>query len=103
MRKYLSLITEHPDESNVGRIESADKPLASVEKNEERPVQRREVDTDAGELGEAWTEQHVGLGYVDFEGEEDYQENFADVAIRKLNEIDEEHIEKAGLGEVVFA
>jgi len=100
MRKYLSLITEHPDESNVGRIESADKPLVSVEKNEECPVQRREVDGE--ELGDAWTEKHVGLGYVDFEDEEDYEENFADVAIRKLNEIDEKHIEKAGLREVVY-
>jgi len=103
MRKYLSLITDHPDESKVGKIESADKPLVSIEKNEERPVHRRDVDTEAEELGEQWTEQHVGLGYVDFEDEDDYRENFADAAIRKLNEIDEEHVENAGIAEVVFA
>lgn len=92
MRRYLFLITDHPNDDLVGTVESTDTPYARVEKNAEGVVDMRDMDTD-----ETWTERMVGLGYHDFESEDDYEERFVDVAQEKLAEIDEDHLQNAGL------
>jgi len=92
MRKHLYLITEHPDDSKVGKLEIQDRRHEAAEKNKEVAVQKMGLDS-----GDRWTYKVVGLGYLDFDSERDYQENIADRYPEKLAEIDEEHIEAAGL------
>lgn len=92
-RKYLFLVIEAPDEDMVGRTRIDHKqPMTSAEKNTVGVREKRDMNT-----GETWTEREVGLGYADFDSEADYKENIADVVHEKLNEIDAEHIEAAGL------
>jgi len=92
MRKYLYLITEHPNEDRVGQLEIQDRRHEVAEKNKEVAVQKMGLDS-----GDRWTYKVVGLGYIDFESEEDYQENIVDEYPKKLAEIDEKYIELAGL------
>lgn len=92
-RKHLYLITEHEDEERVGGVSFADKRLSRSSKNEETPIHK--FDEEAGDFVVAG--KRVSLGYVDFEDEEDYEENALEAMTRKLAEIDEEHLEKAGL------
>jgi len=94
MRKHLYLITEHPDDELVGNVESRSGRYPRAKKNEERPIDKRNIET-----GETWEERVVGLGYHDFEDEAAYEdtENFAEVVQDKLGEIDAEHLEAAGL------
>ena len=93
MRKYLYLITEHPDDDMVGKVVITDKPkLTGAQKNKEGVCQKRNLDT-----GETWQYQEVGLGYADFDDEEDYEERISDVIDEKFDEIDDEHLEKAGI------
>jgi hypothetical protein len=93
MRKYLSLITEHDDEDLVGKVKATDRPLASVEKNVESPIQRFDEQRQEFET----VGRQVGLGYHDFEDEADYEDRFAEVVKQKLAEIDAEHLEKTGI------
>jgi hypothetical protein len=93
MRRHFYLITGNGrNEDRVGgvSIDSTRRPRAK--KNEERVSDKRDLDT-----GETWEEWYVSLGYYDFEDEDDYEENGWDVVQEKLAEIDEEHLEKAGL------
>jgi len=94
VRKHLSLITEHPDEEKVGNVEASERQKDRVTKNSEGVVDYRNVKT-----GKAWEEMHVGLGYHDFESEQEYNDNerFVEVVSEKLAQIDDEHLEKAGL------
>lgn len=92
MRKHLYLITEHPNEDYVGLVRATEQTYVRVEKNKEGVVDKRDLDT-----GETWVEKLVGLGYHDFDGQDDYEKRFSEVAEQKLSEIDEEHLEKAGV------
>lgn len=92
MRKHLYLITEHRDESRVGKIEFAESRHEHIGKNEEGGVDMRNMNTN-----ETWSYKAVGLGYHDFEDEKDYHERIGDVATEKLREVDEKHLEKASI------
>lgn len=95
-RKHLYLVTEHEDEDRVGGVSFTDTRLSRARKNEETPIHK--LDDDARDIVEVG--KQVALGYVDFESEEDYEENAVEAMKRKLNEIDERWIDKAGLGDV---
>jgi len=94
VRKHMYLIVDAPDEDIVGNVETVDKRYDQCKKNEQRPVHRRDIETN-----ETWTEQLVALGYYDFESEEAYEdsERFVEVVQQKLSEVDEEHLRAAGL------
>lgn len=92
MRKHLYLITEHDNPDLVGNVEISDKPLAMPEKNIEMPSNTRNIET-----GERTKRMMVGLGHHDFEDEGDYQDRVHEVVVAKLEEVDREHIDKAGI------
>lgn len=93
MRKYLYLITQHSSDALVGKIEATDSPQPGASKNEEivYPVRNIESGEVSGEKG------LVSLGFADFESEEEYEQSWPEVAKEKLREIDQSHLEKAGL------
>lgn len=90
-RKHLYLVTSHPDEDRVGLVESREKRYEMAEKNEERRVDKRNLDT-----GEGFTMKVVGLGFHVFQSDTPSGERFSEVAKDKLAEIDDEHLESAG-------
>lgn len=95
MRKHFYLITDHDrDEDKIGQVQITDtqKYGTTARKNEEGVSQHHNLET-----GERWTQHEVGLGYVDFEHEEQYERTVGEVTQDKLAEIDEKHLEKAGL------
>lgn len=94
VRKWLYLVVEHPDEELVGKVRATDHHYARTEKNEQRPVDRRNLDT-----GETYEEWLVGLGYHDFDSQAAYADDdrFVEVVEQKLGEVDTEHLEAAGL------
>lgn len=100
MRKHLYLITDHPDEEKVGLLKITESRLRGAKKNEERTlraVPKSAFEDDDVSIPEARFEYRcVGLGYVDFDDEADYDENIADEVDRKLGEIDAEYLEKSG-------
>lgn len=91
VRKHIYLITEHRDEEKVGLFKITDTRLQDARKNEERRTKALDRENEA-----FFDYKVVGLGYVDFDNEEDYKENAVDEIERKMAEIDEEHLEKAG-------
>ena len=93
MRKHLYLITEHDKEDRVGGISVYNSRFSGSKKGEAEPI------TVLGEEKEGFRDvgEKVYLGYHDFEDEDDVEENFADVAQRKLGEVDVAHVERAGL------
>lgn len=93
MRKHLALIIEHDDPERVGLIASYDSRPSRLIKNEPAPIQIR----DDEKRGFATVGKKVGLGYVDFDDEDDYEENFGDAVKRKLTEIDAKWLDKAGM------
>jgi len=92
MRKHLALVTGHDDPDMVGMVKITDTQIARVEKNKERPVDTLNVETN-----ERGSYKAVGLGYHDFGSESDYKERIQEVVETKLSEIDNEHLEKAGV------
>ena len=93
MRKHLLLITEEPKNPElVGNVSFADRRSSHAKKNAERASLMRDTKN-----GERWERKVVGLGYVDFEDEDDYRSRAGEAARRKLREIDDEHLEKAGI------
>lgn len=92
MRKYLYLITEHPMDDRVGKVEMSDTIHYRVEKNTEGAIDLRNIDT-----GDRTTYMAVGLGYEDFDDGDDYRQRCGRVIRSKLREIDAEHLDKAGL------
>lgn len=92
MRKHLYLITEHPDDDYVGNVELTERQHDLVEKNDEGVVETFDIET-----GERTQYRCVGLGYYDFDGDEDYQEDAGDVVHEKLAEVDTKWHEKAGV------
>jgi hypothetical protein len=93
MRKHLYLVTEHDKDDRVGGVKVMDQRMSRPEKNNEGPIQK--FDKEAGDFYTAG--KMVSLGYVDFEDEQDYEENFSEAVKRKLAEIDERWCDKAGL------
>lgn len=98
MRKHFALVTEHPDPDVVGLVKITDSQLPNVLKNVERVCHTLNLDTE--ERGEY---QAVGMGYADFEDENDYRVRVPDVIGRKVEELDDAHLEKAGVAEAVAA
>lgn len=92
MRKHLYLIVDHPEDDRVGQVKITDTRLPRSDKNNRTPASAMNVET-----GERWEYTVVSMGYVDYEGEEEYEEKIADDVQEKLTEIDEGHIEAAGL------
>jgi len=99
MRKHLYLITEHENEDRVGLIAVRDKRFARSKKNESETI----TVLDEDERGFRDVGQNVYLGYHDFDDEEDYEERFGEVARQKLTEVDQAHVEKAGIDSEVPA
>jgi len=100
MRKHFYLITEHEDDERVGLIGITDKQFSRVLKNEESPIHV----LDEEEEGFRIVGKRVGMGYVDFEDEDDYDDRVGEATRQKLGEIDEEWLDKAGHdSEEVFA
>lgn len=96
-RKHLYLVTDHPDEETIGRVEFAPKQHLNVEKNEEGTIHIRNVETD-----ESYEYQCVGMGFHDFESEEQADDPDAalEVIQEKMDDLDEEWLEKAGVEDV---
>jgi hypothetical protein len=93
MRKHLALIIEHDDADKVGLVTFYDKPKTRLEKNTATPIQTFNKET--GEFSTVGKE--VSLGYVDFEDEDDLEERAAEEIQRKLREVDEKWVDKAGI------
>lgn len=93
MRKHLYLITEHTNQDRVGDVMFSEYRFSRPVKNKEGPVTvLNEDDRDFEVVG-----QKVGLGYADFEDEQDLEARAAEVAQRKLRDVDRKWVEKAGL------
>lgn len=93
VRKYMYLITENeknPDD--VGKIEIASNPRHGTTKNEETTQEMQIVDT-----GERYDMAVVSLGYHDFENEAAYRDHDGTIVRRKLLDVDDRHLEKAGI------
>lgn len=99
MRKHFYLVTEDDDPERVGAIMERDSRRTRPNKNEEAPAHR--IDEDAGEIEERG--KLVGLGYEDFDDEDDLEARIEGVVKDKLSDIDDEWLEKAGVAEVVEA
>jgi len=91
-RKHLYLITSYPDEKYEGLVESRDKPYALAAKNEERPIEKRNLDANEG-----FTMKVVGLGYHDFEFADPDPDHVSRISKRKLAEIDDRWLQAAGI------
>lgn len=95
MRKHLYLVTEHENEARVGDVMFSDQRFSRPVKNEEGPVTVIKEDKKGFEV----IGQKVGLGYADFEDEDDLNERAAEVAQNKLHDVDQKWVEKAGLAD----
>lgn len=92
MRRHFYLVIEANDESKEGGVDILEQRYERAKKNEQRVIEKRNLETN-----ERFNETVVSLGYYDFENEEDYRERNFLVSLEKLNEIDERHLEDAGL------
>lgn len=99
MRKYLYLVTEHDETERVGGCKIMDQQMSRPLKNEEGDI--TVLDREKG--GFEQVGRMVGMGYADFEDEQDYEERIGDVIQEKLTEIDATHLEKAGVEQVIEA
>lgn len=97
MRKHLYLIVSHPDDQIEGTVEVTDRPRQRAQKNKRLQVDKRNVKTD-----ESYVETVVGMGYADFDGEEDYEERGARVIREKMGEINNQHLEAVGADPAQF-
>ena len=100
MRKYFYLITEHEDEDRVGGVSVYDSPLSRATKNNEAGIcVLDEEEQDFRDIG-----KQVGLGYHDFEDEDEYNDNelLADVMQAKIRSVDRKWARKAGVEEVAY-
>ena len=99
MRKHFYLVTEDDNPERVGAIMTTDSRRTKPTKNEEAPVHT--FDEDNGDFEERG--KLVGMGYADFDDEDDLETRIETVIKRKLNEIDDEWVEKAGVAEALEA
>ena len=100
MRKYLYLITEHEDDERVGGVSIMNSPMSRPNKNEEAPIRVLDDEAEGFEI----VGKNVGLGYYDFKGEAEYENDdlVAEVMQQKIRSVDREWAEKAGVVEVVY-
>jgi len=91
-RKHFYLVVDAPDEDRIGGVDITDTRRMVSEKNKQTTQQFRNLET-----GDTYTEDAVSLGYHDFDDEEDYEERVGEVVTEKLGEVDERHLEDAGL------
>lgn len=103
MRKHFALVTDHDDPDMVGLVKITDSQLPNVLKNEERVCQTLNVDALENGQMDRGEYRAVGMGYADFEDENDYRDRVPDVIGRKVEELDDAHLEKAGVAEAVAA
>jgi len=92
MRKYLYLITEHEEPERIGKCKITDRPFTTVEKDSEGPLTVFSPEENFIDVGKV-----VGLGYADFESESAFEEQVGDVIRKKMLEVDEQWLEKAGV------
>jgi hypothetical protein len=93
VRKHLYLITEHEDDSKIGKVMLMDRKDLWPDKNSEGDITI--FDEDAEEYRDVG--RKVCLGYHDFEGQHTIGDELPEVVDRKLSEIDAEWVEKAGI------
>lgn len=92
MRKHLYLVIEHEKDDYVGAIQISESRHSRALKNEPGPMMVLDDEKeDFRTVG-----RKVGLGYHDFDGEDDYEARIDDVVQLKLGEIDTEYLEAAG-------
>jgi len=99
MRKHLYLIVDHEKPDRVGGVSIYDPWFTRSERNTTEPITI--YDDEIG--GFQKVGERVYLGYHDFDDEDDYEENGADEMQQNLCEIDDSHLEHAGLSEEVLA
>jgi len=93
VRKHFYLVTEHEEDRRVGCVSIMDQRMSKPLKNEEgRITVLNEEKEDFEHVG-----KKVGLGYADFENEDDYEARVDDVIKEKLADVDKDWLEKAGL------
>lgn len=95
VRKHFYLVTEHEEKDRVGGVSIMDSRMQRPLKNEEGPITVLDEDKE----GFSHIGKQVGMGYYDFESEDEYEDNdrCVEVMKQKLAEIGEKWIEKAGL------
>jgi hypothetical protein len=92
MRKHFYLVVDHAKDDRVGSVKTTDKRFPTAEKNVETTHTKQNMDT-----GERYESALVYCGYVDYDSEAEYKASAMDDIIAKLGEIDESHLEAAGL------
>ena len=92
MRRHFYLIIDSPDEDKIGGVDITEQRYVNSEKNTETRLDKRNLDTN-----ETFSDRVVSLGYYDFEDESEYEARAGEVMLEKLGEIDEKHLENAGL------
>ena len=100
MRKHFYLITEHDEEDRVGGVSVMDSRMSRPTKDNEAPI--RVLDDE--QEGFVVVGKQVGLGYYDFDGAAEYENNerFAEVAQEKVRSVDREWAKKAGIASSVY-
>jgi len=98
VRKHLYLVTEHKEEDRIGGVSVFDSRMTRPLKNEEGPITVLDDDKeDFSDVG-----KKVGLGYHDFESEEAFEEQAAEVMQKKIREVDRKWAEKAGVEDIAY-
>lgn len=92
MRKHFYLVIEHETDDYVGGIQIQDRRSDRAFKDQPGPMMV--LDEEAEDFRTVG--RKVGLGYHDFENEDDYQARLNDVIEQKLGEIDAKWLEQAG-------
>ena len=100
MRKHFYLITEHEKEDRIGGVSIHDTQSTTPNKNEEAPI--RVLDDE--KEGSVIIGKKVGLGYHDFESEDEYEDNevVAKVIQSKIRDVDRGWAVKAGVEDTVY-
>jgi len=97
-RKHFYLITEHEEEARVGGVSVFESRMTTPTKNEEGAIQVRDTETKTYMT----VGKKVGLGYHDFEDEQEYEATVLEVMKKKIREVDEKWAEKAGVVDTVY-
>jgi hypothetical protein len=97
-RKYFYLTTEHEQGDRIGEISVIDSRASQPTKNAEAPI--RVFDKEQKDF--VTVGKHVGLGYHDFESEDEYERRAVDVMRTKIRDVDREWAEKAGIEDEIY-
>ena len=98
MRKHLYLVTEHEEDERVGCVSVMDSAMSRPTKNDEGPI----LILDEDKEGFRVVGKKVGLGYHDFESEDDYEQRAAEVMQAKIRDVDRRWAEKAGVEDIAY-